>query len=222
MVHTTLVDVSVFSFHAVKNLTTAEGGMVTWRNIDGFDSEEIYKQYMLLTLHGQSKDALAKTKLGAWEYDIVAPNYKCNMTDIMASLGLAQFKRYPEITKRRRKIIEKYDALLAELDVTSMKHYTDVYSSSGHLYLLRLDGKDETFRNDVITKMAEKGVSSNVHYKPLPMHSGYKNLGFKMEDYPNAFNMYRNEITLPLHTLLTDEDIEYVVGRLKEAIDELK
>ena len=187
-----VADFTCFSFHAVKNLTTAEGGMVTWRNIDGFDSEEIYKQYMLLTLHGQSKDALAKTKLGAWEYDIVAPNYKCNMTDIMASLGLAQFKRYPEITKRRRKIIEKYDALLAELDVTSMKHYTDVYSSSGHLYLLRLDGKDETFRNDVITKMAEKGVSSNVHYKPLPMHSGYKNLGFKMEDYPNAFNMYRN------------------------------
>ncbi|HKK83501.1 MAG TPA: DegT/DnrJ/EryC1/StrS family aminotransferase [Atribacterota bacterium] len=217
-----VADFTCFSFHAVKNLTTAEGGAVVWRDIDNFDNEEIYKQYMLLSLHGQSKDALAKTKLGAWEYDIVAPNYKCNMTDIMASLGLAQFKRYPVIIKRRRDIIEKYDALLKNLNVKSMTHYTDKCSSSGHLYLLRLIDKDEPFRNDIITKMAEKGVSTNVHYKPLPMHSGYKNLGFKMEDYPNAFNMYRNEITLPLHTLLTDEDIEYVVGRLKESIDELK
>lgn len=217
-----VADFTSFSFHAVKNLTTAEGGMVTWKDIDGFENEEIYKQYMLLSLHGQSKDALAKTKLGAWEYDIVAPNYKCNMTDIMASLGLAQFKRYPEILGRRKEIIEKYDALLSELEVTSMKHYDETYQSCGHLYLLRLNGKNEAFRNDVITKMAEKGVSSNVHYKPLPMHSAYKNLGFKMEDYPNAFDMYKNEITLPLHTLLTDEDIEYVVGRLKESIDELK
>ena len=217
-----VADFTCFSFHAVKNLTTAEGGTVTWRDIDGFDNEEIYKRYMLLSLHGQSKDALAKTKLGAWEYDIVAPNYKCNMTDIMASLGLAQFKRYPEILGRRKEIIEKYDALLSQLEVTSMKHYDESYQSCGHLYLLRLNGKDEAFRNDVITKMAEKGVSSNVHYKPLPMHSAYKNLGFKMEDYPNAFDMYRNEITLPLHTLLTDEDIEYVVDRLKESIDELK
>jgi len=217
-----VADFTSFSFHAVKNLTTAEGGMVTWKDIDGFDNEEIYKQYMLLSLHGQSKDALAKTKLGAWEYDIVAPNYKCNMTDIMASLGLAQFKRYPEIIGRRKEIIEKYDALLRELEVTPIKHYDEDYASCGHLYLLRLNGKDESFRNGVITKMAEKGVSSNVHYKPLPMHSAYKNLGFKMEDYPNAFDMYKNEITLPLHTLLTDEDIEYVVGRLKESIDELK
>lgn len=217
-----VADFTSFSFHAVKNLTTAEGGMVTWRDIDGFDNEEIYKQYMLLSLHGQSKDALAKTKLGAWEYDIVAPNYKCNMTDIMASLGLAQFKRYPEILGRRKEIIEKYDERLASLEVTTMRHYDETYQSSGHLYLLRINGKDEDFRNDVITKMAEKGVSSNVHYKPLPMHSAYKNLGFKMEDYPNAFDMYKNEITLPLHTLLTDEDIEYVVGRLKESIDELK
>lgn len=217
-----VADFTSFSFHAVKNLTTAEGGAVTWKDIDGFDNEEIYKQYMLLSLHGQSKDALAKTKLGAWEYDIVAPNYKCNMTDIMASLGLAQYKRYPEILGRRKEIIEKYDALLSQLEVTSMKHYDETYQSCGHLYLLRLNGKDEAFRNDVITKMAEKGVSSNVHYKPLPMHSAYKNLGFKMEDYPNAFDMYRNEITLPLHTLLTDEDIEYVVDRLKESIDELK
>lgn len=217
-----VADFTSFSFHAVKNLTTAEGGMVTWRDIDGFDNEEIYKQYMLLSLHGQSKDALAKTKLGAWEYDIVAPNYKCNMTDIMASLGLAQFKRYPEILGRRKEIIEKYDTLLSKLEVTSMKHYGETYQSCGHLYLLRLNGKDEAFRNDVITKMAEKGVSSNVHYKPLPMHSAYKNLGFKMEDYPNAFDMYKNEITLPLHTLLTNEDIEYVVGRLKESINDLK
>lgn len=217
-----VADFTSFSFHAVKNLTTAEGGMVTWRDLDGFDNEEIYKEYMLLSLHGQSKDALAKTKLGAWEYDIVAPNYKCNMTDIMASLGLAQFKRYPVIIERRKEIIEKYDALLNGLEVTPIKHYDEDYASSGHLYLLRLNGKDEAFRNDVITKMAEKGVSSNVHYKPLPMHSAYKNLGFKMQDYPNAFNMYRNEITLPLHTLLTDEDIEYVVGRLKESLDELK
>jgi len=213
-----VADFTSFSFHAVKNLTTAEGGMVTWRDIDGVDNEEIYKQYMLLSLHGQSKDALAKTDPGAWEYDIVAPNYKCNMTDIMASLGLAQFKRYPEILGRRKEIIEKYDALLSQLEVTSMKHYDETYQSCGHLYLLRLNGKDEAFRNDVITKMAEKGVSSNVHYKPLPMHSAYKNLGFKMEDYPNAFDMYRNEITLPLHTLLTDEDIEYVVESLREII----
>ena len=217
-----VADFTSFSFHAVKNLTTAEGGMVTWKDIDGFDNEEIYKQYMLLSIHGQSKDALAKTKPGAWEYDIVAPYYKCNMTDIMASLGLAQFKRYPEILGRRKEIIGKYDALLSQLDVTPMNHYDDDYASSGHLYLLRLNGKDEAFRNDVITKMAEKGVSSNVHYKPLPLHSAYKNLGFKMEDYPNAFDMYKNELTLPLHTLLSDDDIEYVVGSLKESIDELK
>lgn len=216
-----VADFTSFSFHAVKNLTTAEGGAVTWRDINGFDNEEIYKQYMLLSLHGQSKDALTKTKLGAWEYDIVAPNYKCNMTDIMASLGLAQFKRYPEILKRRRGIIEKYDALLADIYVTSIKHYDEKYESCGHLYLLRINGKDEAFRNDVITKLAEKGVSSNVHYKPLPMHTAYKDLGFKIEDYPNAYDMYRNEITLPLHTLLSDEDIEYVVEKFNEAIDEL-
>lgn len=217
-----VADFTSFSFHAVKNLTTAEGGAVVWKTIDNIDNEEIYKKYMLLSLHGQSKDALAKTKLGAWEYDIVAPNYKCNMTDIMASLGLAQFKRYPEILNRRKKIIEKYDQLFLDLDVSCMRHYDEDYKSCGHLYLLRLNGKDETYRNSVIMKMAEKGVSSNVHYKPLPMHSAYKNLGFKMEDYPNAFQMYRNEITLPLHTLLTDEDIEYVVYSLNEAMDELK
>ncbi len=198
-----VADFTSFSFHAVKNLTTAEGGAVTWKDINGVDNEKIYNQYMLLSLHGQSKDALAKTKLGAWEYDIVAPNYKCNMTDIMASLGVAQFKRYPEILRRRKEIIMKYDTLLAELDVTPIKHFSDSYSSNGHLYLLRLNGKDEAFRNEIIIKMAKKGVATNVHYKPLPMHTAYKNLGFKMKNYPNAFDMYSNEITLPLHTLLT-------------------
>lgn len=217
-----VADFTSFSFHAVKNLTTAEGGAVTWKDIEGIDNEEIYKQYMLLSIHGQSKDALAKTKLGAWEYDIVAPYYKCNMTDIMASIGLVQLRRYSGILDRRKEIIEKYDELLSGLDVTSMSHYDENSKSSGHLYLLRLNGKDEVFRNDVITKMAEKGVATNVHYKPLPMHTAYKNLGFKMEDYPNAFDMYRNEITLPLHTLLTDEDVEYVMDSLKDILNEIK
>lgn len=217
-----VADFTSFSFHAVKNLTTAEGGAVTWKDIEGIDNEEIYKQYMLLSIHGQSKDALAKTKLGAWEYDIVAPYYKCNMTDIMASIGLVQLRRYSGILDRRKEIIEKYDELLSGLDVTSISHYDENSKSSGHLYLLRLNGKDEVFRNDVITKMAEKGVATNVHYKPLPMHTAYKNLGFKMEDYPNAFDMYRNEITLPLHTLLTDEDVEYVMDSLKDILNEIK
>ncbi|MFA9375902.1 MAG: DegT/DnrJ/EryC1/StrS family aminotransferase [Lachnotalea sp.] len=213
-----VADFTSFSFHAVKNITTAEGGAVTWRDFDGLDNEEIYKQYMLLSLHGQSKDALAKTTLGSWEYDIIAPNYKCNMTDIMSSLGLVQLKRYPQILMRRKEIIEKYDELLADFNATSLSHYDENYASCGHLYLLRLDGKDEEFRNDVITKMAEKGIATNVHYKPLPLHTAYKNLGFRIEDYPNAFDMYRNEITLPLHTLLTNEDIEYVVKNLKDIL----
>lgn len=217
-----VADFTSFSFHAVKNLTTAEGGMVTWRDKEGVDNEEIYKLYMLLSIHGQSKDALAKTKLGAWEYDIVAPYYKCNMTDIMASLGLAQFRRYPDILNRRKEIIKRYDALLSDLFVTPMKHYDEKYESCGHLYLLRLNGKDEIQRNKVIEKMAEMGIATNVHYKPLPMHSAYKNLGFKMEDYPNSFDMYKNEITLPLHTLLTDEDIEYVSESLKQLLSDFK
>jgi dTDP-4-amino-4,6-dideoxygalactose transaminase len=216
-----VADYTSFSFHAVKNLTTAEGGAVTWKDINGFDNEKIYNQYMLLSLHGQSKDALAKTKIGSWEYDIIAPNYKCNMTDISASLGLAQLRRYSEILKRRREIIEKYDALLSDLDLTSLNHYTKEYSSCGHLYLLRLNGKDEKFRNDVIKKMAEKGVSTNVHYKPIPMHSAYIKLGFDIKDYPNAFNMYRNVLTLPLHTLLSNEDVEYVSNILKKILNEL-
>lgn len=216
-----VADFTCFSFHAVKNLTTAEGGLVTWRDIEGFDNEELYKQFMLLSLHGQSKDALAKTELGGWEYDIVAPYFKCNMTDIMASLGLAQFRRYSNILNRRKEIINIYDALLGDLDVTPMKHYYGISNSCGHLYLLRLNKKDETFRNNVIIEMANNGVSTNVHYKPLPMHSAYKNLGFKIKDYPNAFDMYKNEITLPLHTLLTNSDVEYVVLKLAESINEL-
>ncbi len=213
-----VADFSCFSFHAVKNLTTAEGGAVTWRDVPGFENEEIYNQFMLLSLHGQSKDALEKSKPGSWEYDIVAPNYKCNMTDIMASLGLVQLKRYPNILKRRKEIIEMYDEALKDENVQVLNHYDDNQSSSGHLYLVRLLGKDENYRNRVIEKMAEKGISTNVHYKPLPMHTAYKNLGFDIKDYPNAFNMYKNEITLPLHTLLSDDDVEYVVNTLKDII----
>jgi dTDP-4-amino-4,6-dideoxygalactose transaminase len=215
-----VADFTCFSFHAVKNLTTAEGGAVTWRDIPGIDNEEIYKKYMLLSLHGQSKDALAKTKAGAWEYDIVYPAYKCNMTDIMSSLGLVQLQRYPKILERRKQIIEMYDKALLSDKVDSLKHYSDDYSSSGHLYLVRLLGKDEEYRNKVIEKMAEKGIATNVHYKPLPMHTAYKNLDFDIKDYPNAFDMYKNEITLPLHTLLTDEQVEYVIESFKSIIED--
>jgi dTDP-4-amino-4,6-dideoxygalactose transaminase len=216
-----VADFTSFSFHAVKNLTTAEGGAITWRERVGLDSEALYRRLMLLSLHGQSKDALAKTKLGAWEYDIVGPWFKCNMTDILAALGLAQLRRYQGILQRRREIIERYDALLADAPVASLRHYTGESSSSGHLYLVRLLGKDEAFRNRVITRMAEKGIATNVHYKPLPMHTAYKNLGFDIRDFPHAFEMYRNEITLPLHTLLSDEDVEYVAVSLKETLREL-
>ena len=215
-------DFTSFSFHAVKNLTTAEGGAVTWRDIEGIDNEEIYKQFMLLTLHGQSKDALAKTKPGAWEYDIVLPAYKCNMTDIMASLGLVQLKRYPEILKRRKEIIEMYDKALENAGIDVLKHYTEDYASSGHLYLTRISGQDESFRNRVIEKMAEVGIATNVHYKPLPLHTAYNKLGFEMKDYPNAFDMYRNEITLPLHTLLTNEEVDYVASGEKEILRVLR
>lgn len=213
-----VADFTSFSFHAVKNLTTAEGGAVTWKNIDGVDNEELYKEYMLFSLHGQSKDALAKTKLGAWEYDIVAPNYKCNMTDIMASLGLVQLKRYPEILKRREEIIKKYDSLLNDQNVCSLKHYSDDSKSSGHLYFINLKDRDENYRNKFITMLAEKGVSSNVHYKPLPLHTAYKSKGFEIKDYPNAFDMYKNEVSLPLHTLLEDNDISYVANIIGELV----
>ncbi|MDR7002191.1 DegT/DnrJ/EryC1/StrS family aminotransferase [Neobacillus niacini] len=215
-----VADFSSFSFHAVKNFTTGEGGAVTWRQIPGIDNEYIYKQYMLLSLHGQSKDALAKTNLGAWEYDIVSTAYKCNMTDIMASIGLAQMKRYPLLLERRRQIVRKYEASLLESNVDTLKHYGQDYSSSGHLYLVRLLGKDEQSRNTVIEKMAENNIATNVHYKPLPMHTAYKNLGFSINDYPNAYEMYKNEITLPLHTGLTDEQVDYIVETFNRIISE--
>lgn len=215
-----IADFTSFSFHAVKNLTTAEGGALTWRPIPGIEDEWLYKQFQLLSLHGQNKDALAKTKLGAWEYDIVAPNYKCNMTDVMAGIGLAQLKRYPEMLYRRRQIIEKYNEGLKDCNVQVLNHYSDAHSSSGHLYLVRLLGKTVEERNEVISKMAERGIACNVHYKPLPMMTAYKNLGFDIADYPNAYAQYENEVTLPLHTRLTDEDVEYVISNFVEIISQ--
>ena len=215
-----IADFTSFSFHAVKNLTTAEGGALVWRDIEGVDNDAIYKQLMLLSLHGQSKDALAKTQLGAWEYDIVAPYYKCNMTDIMASIGIAQLKRYPDLLKRRKEIIEKYNEGLADLDVRVLKHYGDDFSSSGHLYLVRLNGKTREECNKIIIKMAEAGVATNVHYKPLPLLTAYKDLGFDIKDYPNAYAMYENEITLPLHTKLSDEEVEYVIHTFRKSLSE--
>ena len=211
-------DFTSFSFHAVKNLTTAEGGALVWRQIEGIDDDEIYKQMMLFSLHGQSKDALAKTQLGAWEYDIVAPLYKCNMTDIMAALGLAQLRRYHELLLRRKEIIKKYDEGLRDLPVTALKHYGEDYSSSGHLYLVRVLGKTREECNKIIEKMAGAGVATNVHYKPLPMLSAYKNLGFDIKDYPGAYAMFENEITLPLHTKLTDEEVAYIIETFKKCI----
>ena len=216
-----IADFTSFSFHAVKNLTTAEGGAVVWRDIDGVDNEDIYKKYMLLSLHGQSKDALAKTKLGAWEYDIVAPNYKCNMTDMAAAVGLSQLKRYSGMLARRKEIIERYNEILKDADVQVLNHYGDNHQSSGHLYLVRLNGKDREFCNRVIEKMAEREIATNVHYKPLPLLTAYKNLGFKIEDYPNAYNLFKNEITLPLHTCLTDEQVDFVANSFKEIISSL-
>ncbi len=214
-----IADFTSFSFHAVKNLTTAEGGAVTWRNIPGVDNEWIYKQFQLLSLHGQDKDALAKTQLGGWEYDIVAPNYKCNMTDIMAAIGLIQMKRYPEMLVRRREIMERYNDGLKNQQVKVLNHYDESHSSSYHLYLVRLIGKDVEFRNEVIIKMAERGISCNVHFKPLPMMTAYKNLGFDINDYPNSYNQYKNEITLPLHTNMTDEQVDYVIKNFIEIIN---
>ena len=213
-----VADFTSFSFHAVKNLTTAEGGAITWRPIEGIDDEWLYKQYQLLSLHGQSKDALAKTQLGAWEYDIVAPDYKCNMTDISAAIGLVQIRRYAELLHRRREIIERYNEALKDCNVQVLNHYGEDHQSSGHLYLVRLLGKDSSYRNEVIRKMAERGIACNVHYKPLPMMTAYKNLGFDIKDYPNAYHQFENEVTLPLHTRLTDEDVAYVIGNFVEII----
>lgn len=215
-----IVDFTCFSFHAVKNLTTAEGGAVTWKDIPGFDNDEIYNQFMLLSLHGQSKDALSKMQPGSWEYDIIYPAYKCNMTDIMAALGIAQLDRYSELLGRRMQIVKKYDEMLKGCNVQILKHVGKDFKSNNHLYLVRLLNKDEAYRNMVIQKMGENGISTNVHYKPLPMHTAYKNMGFDIKDFPNAFNMYKNEITLPLHTLLTNEQVEYVVDVLKGIIGE--
>ena len=207
-----IADSTSFSFHAVKNLTTAEGRALTWRSNPGIDNEWLYQQFQLLSLHGQNKDALAKTQLGAWEYDIVAPNFKCNMTDIMAGIGLVQLKRYPEILRRRQQIINRYDEVLRDQNLQLLLHYGENHTSSGHLYLVRLIGREIDERNEIIIKMAERGIACNVHYKPLPMMTAYKNLGFDIANYPNAYNQYRNEITLPLHTRLSDEEIEYVLA----------
>ena len=206
-----IADFTSFSFHAVKNLTTAEGGAVTWRDINGIDNSDIYQHLMTLSLHGQTKDALAKTKLGAWEYDIISPAYKCNMTDIAAAIGLSQLRRYDEMLNRRKELINRYNELLSGCDVKILKHYDESFESSGHLYIVRLNGKDEEFRNKVIVKMAEKGVATNVHYKPLPMMTAYKNLGFDIKDYNNSFELYKNCITLPLNTVMSNEDVDYVV-----------
>jgi len=213
-------DFSNFSFHAVKNFTTAEGGAFTWKHIDGIDDEEIYRKAMLLSLHGQSKDALVKTQLGAWEYDIVGTWYKFNMTDVTAAIGLAQFERYESILARRKEIIERYGAAFKPLGVKVLNHYTDEYTSSGHLYITNLPGIKAEQRNDIIIKMAERGVACNVHYKPLPMHTAYKEKGFIIKDYPNAYEWFKNEITLPLHTKLTDEDVEYVIEQYCDVVQE--
>ena len=215
-----IADFSCFSFHAVKNLTTAEGGAVTWKSISGIDNEWIYKQYQLLSLHGQTKDALHKNKLGSWEYDIVYPAYKCNMTDIMASIGMAQFERYSNMINRRHEIIRMYDSGLEELPVSVLEHKGDSFVSNGHLYLVRVHGIRVEKRNEIINKMAKKGVACNVHYKPLPMMTAYKRLGFDIKNFPNAYAQYENEITFPLYTTLTNEDVEYVISCFKETLVE--
>ena len=213
-----IADFTDFSFHAVKNFTTAEGGASTWRDIDGIDNEEIYHQYQLLSLHGQSKDALAKTQVGAWEYDIIGPWYKCNMTDIMAAIGLRQLDRYPGLLARRAEIIARYDAMCDEMGVKHLVHSGENFQSSNHLYLTRIPGVNDKERREIIISLAERGVNCNVHYKPLPMMTAYKELGWDIKDFPNAFDYYENLITLPLHTLLSDEDVEYVIENFKEVV----
>ena len=211
-------DFTSFSFHAVKNLTTAEGGAALWKSIDGIDDEWIYNQYMLASLHGQSKDALAKTKLGAWEYDILYPAYKCNMTDINAAIGLKQLERYDALLARRREIIEKYDKAFLDAGLMPLKHFDDESRSSGHLYLLRIPEFKAEDRNRLITKLAEQGIATNVHYKPLPMMTAYHTLGFDIINYPNAYAMYENEITLPLHTKLSDDEVDYVIENVLQVL----
>ena len=215
-----IADFSSFSFHAVKNLTTAEGGALTWRNIPGISNDEIYKHVQLLSLHGQSKDALAKNQPGAWEYDVVGPYFKCNMTDVVASIGLVQLDRYEGLLQRRREIIEKYDAALKPLGLETLPHYTDSHRSSGHLYITRVPGITPEQRNEIIIKMAQREISCNVHYKPLPMHTAYRNMGFDIKDFPNAYDRFANEITLPLHTCLTDEQVDFVIENYIDIVKE--
>lgn len=215
-----IADFSSFSFHAVKNFTTAEGGALTWKHIDGIDDDEIYHKLQLLSLHGQSKDALNKNQPGMWEYDIVGTWYKCNMTDVVAAIGLKQLERYPELLNRRKAIIDRYDFSFKPLGIETLSHYTEKYVSSGHLYITRIPGVSDEKRREIIIKMAEEGIACNVHYKPLPMHTAYKNLGFDIKDYPNAYKYYENEITLPLHTCLKDEEVEYIIGKYTKIIKE--
>jgi hypothetical protein len=213
-----IADFTCFSFHAVKNFTVAEGGSVTWNRALGLDDDEIYREFQLLSLHGQSKDALSKTKLGSWEYDIVAPNFKCNLTDIASGIGLAQLKRYPDLLKRRFEIVERYNKGFEGTRVKPFVHFEEDKKSCCHLYIVNIEGASEEERNEIIVKMAEKGIATNVHYKPLPMHTAYKNLGFDIKDYPNAYNNYKSQITLPLHTLLTDEQVDYIIENLKALV----
>ena len=217
-----IADFTSFSFHAVKNLTTAEGGAATWKNYEFLNDDELYNEFQLLSLHGQNKDAFHKTGLGNWEYDIKGLYYKCNMTDIMASIGLAQIKRYDNLMKRRHEIIKKYDKAFKKLPLNLLNHSDKNHTSSGHLYLVRINNIDEELRNKIIIRMAEKGIATNVHYKPLPMFTGYKKLGFDIKDYPNAYNQYKNEITLPLYSKLTDEEVDYVIECFIETLKEFE
>ena len=213
-----IADFTCFSFHAVKNFTVAEGGSVTWNRNLGLNDDEVYREFQLLSLHGQSKDALSKTKLGSWEYDIVAPNYKCNLTDIASGIGLAQLKRYPSLLKRRFEIVERYNKAFEGTRIKPFIHFEEDRKSCCHLYIVNIEGASEEDRNEIIVKMAERGIATNVHYKPLPMHTAYKNLGFDIKDYPNAFDNYKSEITLPLHTLFTDEQVDYIIENLKALV----
>ena len=216
-----VADFTTFSFHAVKNFTTAEGGSVTWKQNENFDNEELYREYQIYSLHGQTKDALAKTKAGSWEYDIVIPGYKCNLTDIAASIGLVQLDRYPKLLERREDIISQYNKGFEGTRITALSHSSEDYRSCGHLYITHVEGATFEQRGEIIVKMAERGISCNVHYKPLPLLTAYKNLGFDIENYPNAYNYYVKEITLPLHTRLSDEDVAVIIENFKEIVEEV-
>ena len=216
-----VADFTTFSFHAVKNFTTAEGGSVTWKQNENFDNEELYREYQIYSLHGQTKDALAKTKAGSWEYDIVIPGYKCNLTDIAASIGLVQLDRYPKLLERREDIISQYNKGFEGTRITALSHSSEDYKSCGHLYITHVEGATFEQRGEIIVKMAERGISCNVHYKPLPLLTAYKNLGFDIENYPNAYNYYVKEITLPLHTRLSDEDVAVIISNFKEIVEEV-